>query len=257
VQTTKKCNGPFRTYLIPKFVHLCSKVGSMPIGDNNRKLSTGTHAQGGVRAKQLGITPTTREAEISAAIQQLWMKLQMAGGYNPAATDHGRSSARIALIAVLEFLAVLFPDTPTLPLALQDLLQALVDLDRGTPNPLFQRSKARGRAPIPLGEDLFRAMVAAAMTKRMEAEEISREQAARDIARRLGELGYRPGRVQPGQIEDWRDKMREGDTASLAVQRYRLALQWVEAKRPIEGVKFLLGHLPSLYPTNFPKSRPA
>ena len=225
----------------------------MPTGDTNRKLSAGTDAEGGARAD--GTTPTAREAEITSAIQQLWMKLQMAGGYNPAAADHGRSSARIALIAVVEFLAVLFPDTPTLPLALQDLLQALVDLDRGTPNPLFERSKARGRAPIPLSEDLFRAIVAAAMTKRMEAREISREQAARDIARRLGELGYQPGRIQYNQIEDWRDKMREGDTASLAVQRYRLALKLVEPKGPIEGAKFLLGNLPALYPANFPKSR--
>jgi hypothetical protein len=228
----------------------------MTTGDNNRKLSVGTDAQGGARANNFGTTLTAREVEISSAIQQLQMKLQIAAGYNPAAADHGRSSARIALIAVLEFLAVLFPDTPTLPLALQDLLQALVDLDRGTPNPLFDRSKARGRAPIPLSEDLFRALIAAAMTKRMEALEISREQAARDIARRLSELGYQPGRIQHGQIEDWRDKMMEGDFTSLAVQRYRLALKWVESKQPIEGVKFLLGNLPSLYPANFPKNRP-
>jgi hypothetical protein len=100
-------------------------------------------------------------------------------------------------------------------------------------------------------------IVAAAMTKRMEAGEINREQAARDIARRLGELGYRPGRIQPGQIEDWRDKMREGDTASLAVKRYRLALKLVAPMLPIAGVKLLLGNLPSLYPANFPKGRPA
>jgi len=246
---------PIRHLYCSEVLDLCSKEGSMPTDDNNRKLSA--DAQGGVPGKQLGTTPTAREAEIGSAIQELWTKLQMAGGYNPAAADHGRSSARIALIAVLEFLAVLFPDTPTLPLALQDLLQALVDLDRGTPNPLFERSKARGRAPIPLSEDLFRAIVAAAMTKRMEAVEVSREQAGRDIARRLGELGYQPGRIQATQIEDWRDKMREGDTASLAVQRYRLALKLVEPKQPVEGVKFLLGNLPSLYPVNFPKSRPA
>jgi hypothetical protein len=228
----------------------------MTTGDTNRKLSAGADVQGEARANNLGTTPTAREVEISSAIQELQMKLQIAGGYDPTAADHGRSSARIALIGVLEFLAVLFPETPTLPLALQDLLQALVDLDRGTPNPLFERSKARGRAPIPLSEDLFRAIVAAAMTKRMEGPEISRELAARDIARRLSELGYQPERIQFGQIEDWRDKMMEGDFTSLAVQRYRLALKWVESKQPIEGVKFLLGNLPALYPANFSKNRP-
>ena len=100
--------------------------------------------------------PTSQEMEVSTAIQRLWMKLQIASAYDPTAADHGRSSARIALGAILEFLSVLFPDTPALPIALQDLLQALVDLDRGTPNPLFARSKARGRAPITLADDLFK-----------------------------------------------------------------------------------------------------
>jgi hypothetical protein len=199
--------------------------------------------------------PTSREMEVSTAIQRLWMKLQIASAYDPTAVDHGRSSARIALGAILEFLSVLFPDTPTLPIALQDVLQALVDLDRGTPNPLFARSKARGRAPITLADDLFRAIVAAAMTKRMEATDISLKVAARDIERRLGELGYQPGRIQHNQIAKWREKMMEGGVGNLAVQRYRLALQLVKAMQPIEGTRFLLDNLPKLSPGQFSKKR--
>jgi hypothetical protein len=199
--------------------------------------------------------PNSREIEVRAAIQRLWMKLQIASAYDPTAADHGRSSARIALGAILEFLSVLFPDTPTLPIALQDLLQALVDLDRGTPNPLFARSKARGRAPITLADDLFRAIVAAAMTKRMEATDITLKVAARDIERRLGELGYHPARIKHNQIAKWREKMMEGGVGNLAVQRYKLALQLVKAMQPIEGTRFLLGNLPLLYPGQFSKKR--
>jgi hypothetical protein len=42
-----------------------------------------------------------------------------------------------------------------------------------------------------LDDALFRAMVAAAMDKRLQAVDTSRETAARDVERRLGELGYR------------------------------------------------------------------
>jgi len=64
---------------------------------------------------------------MTTAIKLLWMKLQMASDDSLAEADHGRSNAKIALIGVLEFLSVLFPDTPTLPTALQDLLQGLAD----------------------------------------------------------------------------------------------------------------------------------
>jgi hypothetical protein len=130
--------------------------------------------------------------QIAAAIQQLWRKLQVASAaYDPVDTDHGRASAGFALIAVLEFLSVLFPQTPTLPRPLEVLLHALYDVDRGTRNPLLTSSKGRGRRPIQLDDALFRAMVAAAMDKRLQAVDTSRETAARDVERRLGELGYR------------------------------------------------------------------
>ena len=79
------------------------------------------------------------------------------------------SSAGFALIAILEFLAVLFPQTPTLSIPLEVLLHALYDVNRGTRNPLLTLSKGRGRRPIQLDDALFRAMVAAVMDKRLQA----------------------------------------------------------------------------------------
>jgi hypothetical protein len=65
-----------------------------------------------------------------AAIRLLRLRLDLPA-YDPSQPDNGRSSARNALIAVIEFLSVLFPDLATLPLSLQELLQGLVDLEQG------------------------------------------------------------------------------------------------------------------------------
>jgi hypothetical protein len=190
---------------------------------------------------------------VTIALQRLVTHLQIASEYNPAAADHGRSGVIVALIGILEFLSVLCWRAPSLPLPLQDLLQALVDLDRGTSNALFQPSKRRGRPPKGLGEGLFRAMVAAAITKRLQDPAMDLGLAARDIKRRLVALGYPEGKIGHSQIAKWREKMMEGDFKSRAVQRYRLALKWVKALGPVEGAGFLLGHLPVLHPVAFPK----
>jgi len=201
--------------------------------------------------------PSTREAELAAAIQQFWIRLQIASSYDPAAQDSGRSSARVALIAVMEFLAVLYPKLSPLPLALQDLLQGLTDLDRGTVIPLLTRSKKRGRRPNELADELFRAIAAAAMTSLMKSPEMDRDLAARNIARRLSEMGYGPGRLTSAQLSKWREKMMtESATENLAVQRYNLALKWVNDMQSAEAVRFLLDHLPIFHPAHFPKRRP-
>ena len=198
-----------------------------------------------------------REVELGTALRTLSLKLQIAAAaYDPADTDHGRASAGFALIAVLEFLAVLFSQTPTLSIPLEVLLHALYDVDRGTRNPLLTSSKGRGRRPIQLDDALFRAMVAAAMDKRLQAVDTSRETAARDVERRLGELGYRRRRaIEHKQIEDWRDKMKEGGVGDRGVERYRLALELVREMQPIEGTKFLLDSLAALYPGEFAKKQ--
>jgi hypothetical protein len=199
---------------------------------------------------------TDRQAEVAAAIQRLWIRMQMASSYDPAAPDSGRSSARFALIAVMDFLAVLYPTLSPLPLALQDLLQGLADLNRGTVIPLLAPSKKRGRRPNELSDELFRAIVAAAMTSLMRDQEMDRDLAARNIARRLSEMGYGPGKVTAVQVAKWREKMMtERAAENLAVQRYELALEWVKDMQPTAAVKFLLDHLPILHLAHFPKRR--
>jgi hypothetical protein len=228
----------------------------MTNNETNQKSNPGTRPASSPTANPNPNGPIpARQLYIAAAIQQLWRKLQVASAaYDPADTDHGRASAGFSLIAVLEFLSVLFPQTPTLPSPLEVLLHALYDVDRGTRNPLFTRSKGRGRGPIQLGDALFRAMVAAAMTKRMQAAEISLEPAARDIERRLGELGYRRRTaIEHKQIAKWREKMNEGGIGDRGVERYRLALQLVQEMQPVEGTQFLLGSLAALYPSEFAK----
>jgi len=199
---------------------------------------------------------TSRPEELEAAILELWRKLQIADEYNPTLPDHGRSSARIALIGVLEFLAVLFPDRPSLPVALQDLLQGLVDLDQGTVVPLLEPTESKGRPPNPLSEELFRALPAAAMTVLMERGGMDRERAAREVARRLSKLGYRRGNISYSNIAKWREKMMtERAAENLAVQRYELGLQSVKDMEPGKALKLLVDNLPTLHPAEFANKR--
>ena len=148
-----------------------------------------------------------RGPEIAAAFQNLWMMLQLASEYDPNQPDHGRSSARIALIGVMNFLAVLFPQLDTLPLALQDLLQGLVDLDQGTVVPLLARADLRGRPPTSFSDALLRGLAAAALTRLVDGREMPLKEAAAYVARRLNGLGYGPKRLSGVQVAKWRENV--------------------------------------------------
>ena len=195
-----------------------------------------------------------RQAELTAAFQQLGVMLQLASEYDPNQPDHGRSSARIALIGVMNFLAVLFPQLDTLPLALQDLLQGLVDLDQGTVVPLLARADLRGRPSTSFSDTLLRGLAAAALTRLVDGREMPLKQAAAYVARRLNGLGFGPKRLSGVQVSKWREKLtapsvKEGPAA----QRYQLALKLVEGKAPIPAVDSLLTTLRAMHPANFPK----
>ena len=195
-----------------------------------------------------------RQAELTAAFQQLGMMLQMASAYDPAQPDHGRSSAKIALIGIMNFLAVLSPQSDTLPIALQDLLQGLVDLDRGTVIPLLAPADLRGRPPTPFSDELLRGLAAAAMTLLMERGVMARKEAAEEIARRLNRLGYGPDRLSAVQVSKWREAMMTAYVREdHAAQRYQRALKAVEGREPIPAVKVLLESLRTLHPAKFPK----
>lgn len=196
---------------------------------------------------------SVRETQLNAALQFFSLAVQ---SYDPNRPDHGRSGARNTLVAVIQLLAVLFPNTPALPIALQDLLQGLVDLDRGRVIPLLKPLKTGGAPPKALQEDLLRALPAAAMTCLMEGGQMARIDAAREVASRLSRLGYRLGRIPHGRIAKWREEMmRESARENLAVQRYQHALKAVKemGMDATAAVSFLLGNLPLLYPAEFPK----
>jgi len=200
------------------------------------------------------VSTPSRGEQLRQALQFLGVALQVAcSDYDPHAPDHGRSSVQNALIGVLEFLAVLAPHQATLPAPLQDLLLGLVDLNHGTVIPLLQPAEKRGRAPKPIGDDLFRAVAAAAMTHLMTDPGIDRELAARDIAVQLNKMGHKPT-LTAKEIMKWRERIMAGDPlGNLALQRYQIALRQVKGAEPKRGAADLLANLPPMHLGNFPR----
>lgn len=182
------------------------------------------------------------------------MMLQLASEYDPNQPDHGRSSARTALVGVMNFLAVLFPQLDTLPLALQDLQQSLVDLDQGTVVPLLARAGLRGRPPTSFSDALLRGLAAAALTCLVDGREMQLKEAAAYVAWRLNGLGYGPKRLGGVQVSKWRENIMAALVREdLAAQRYHFSLKLVKGMEAMAAVKFLLENLRTMHPANFPK----
>jgi hypothetical protein len=112
-----------------------------------------------------------------------------------------------------------------------------------------------------LSDDLFRAIPAAAMTRLMADRSMSREAAARDIARRLSKMGCKDSAgksIAASQISRWREKMMtELASKNRAVARYKLALELVNGMDGAAAATFLLDSLLDLSPSGFPKNPPA
>jgi hypothetical protein len=200
--------------------------------------------------------------EIRAAIQFFAKALVGASkGYSPTVPDQARAAVRIALVGTIKLISALYPDEPSLPLPLNQLLYDLDDLDHGRVAAFFQPTKVSHRPRTALSEDLFRAIVAAAMTLLMDGTKVSRDEAARDIARRLTKMGckHTSGKSITGrQIAKWREKMMtERAAESRGVARYQHTLQLVSGKPPLEAVAFILDWLTDLSPANFPEKPPA
>jgi hypothetical protein len=133
---------------------------------------------------------TNRSNEIRAGLQFFTRALQVASsGFSPTPPDQARAAIRIALVGVIKLISDLHPDEPSFSLPLNQLLYDLDDLDHGKVAPLLKPKKVRNRPRAALSEDLFRAIVAAAMTRLMNDTKMSREKAGRDIARRLSKIG--------------------------------------------------------------------
>jgi hypothetical protein len=180
--------------------------------------------------------------------------------FDPTEPDHGRASVRAALVGVIRLIAALFPDKPALPISLNHLLYALHDLDRGKVAPLLKPCTASKNPGLSLADELFRAIPAAAMTC-LILQGVKRSEAANEVAKHLGRMGYRSpsgGRFDASQIEKWREKMMtELAAENRAVAQYKLALETVKSMEGRAAFNFLLGSMPSLYPVNFPKIPPS
>jgi hypothetical protein len=134
---------------------------------------------------------TARQAEIGAAIQFFKEALAKAStGYSPTPPDQARAAVRIVLVGTINLISALYPDEPSFPLPLNQLLYDLDGLDHGTVAAFFRPTKVSHRPRLALSDDLFRATVAAAMTVLMGGTKVNRDEAAREIARRLSKMGW-------------------------------------------------------------------
>jgi hypothetical protein len=202
-----------------------------------------------------------RAADTRGALQFFARTLQLASmGYSPDPPAQARAAVRIALAGVIKLISDLFPDEPSFPAPLIQLRQDLDDLERGKVAPFFAPTKVRHRPPTALSEDLFRAMVAAAMTRLMEGTKVSRDKAARDVARRLSKMGAKHASGEAitfKQIAKWREKMMaELASENLAVARYELTLQMLGGMEGLDAVAMMLDSLTTVSPGNFPKKPP-
>jgi hypothetical protein len=99
------------------------------------------------------------------------------------------------------------------------------------------------------------------MTRLMEGRRSSRDEAARDVARRLSKIGAKHSSgeaITYRQIAKWREEMMtELASENLAVARYELTLRMLGEMEPSEAVELMLDSLTDLSPANFPKKHPA
>jgi len=200
--------------------------------------------------------------EIRAAIQFFTEALARASkGYSLTPPAQARAAVRIALVGTINLISALYPNEPSFSLPLKQLLYYLDDLDGGRVAAFFQPTKVSNRPRIALSENVFRAMVAAAMTLLMNGTKVSRDEAARDIARRLSKMGCKDssGKSITGpQIAKWREKMMTERAAEhRSADRYQFILSLVGGEPPLKAVALILDSLTDESPANFPKKLPA
>jgi hypothetical protein len=200
--------------------------------------------------------------ERRAAIQFFTVAIQMAAkSYSADPPDRARTAIRIALAGVIRLISDLYPDEPSFPLPLIQLRYGLLDLDHGKVVPFLKPTKVSHSPGTQLSEDLFRAIVAAAMTSLVAGKKLSLNEASRDIAKRLSKMGAKhwSGKaITHGQIGKWREKMMtERAVENAAVAHYEAAKQQVIGMEPLKAVDLMLSSLTDLSPANFPKKPPA
>jgi hypothetical protein len=182
-----------------------------------------------------------------------------ADAFDPAAEDAGRASAIMSLVAIGEFLTAVFGTGLSTPL--RQLQYALHDLDGGKVVPLLEPMKVAHRPAQPVGIKGFRAVAAAAMELMIQAG-VGRKEAARQVARKLSQLGYDdgPGRIiTADRVEDWRDHVLTErpaeDVGAARFQRLKDRFAGCDPSKLKTGADLLLERLPLAVP--IPKKPPS
>jgi len=206
-----------------------------------------------------GDNEPSRAAQLAAIVafaNTLRAASRIYGGSPP---EQARGAIKIALHGVVTLISDLYPNEPAFPRPLNDLLYHLHDLDHGTVAAILKPTKVSNRPSMALSKELFRAIVAAAMTSLMNGGKKKKE-AARDVARRLTKMGGKSESgeiIQGGQIEKWREKMMtERPAENKGVARYQEALKMLGGMEPKEAIDLMLSSLTDLSPANFPKKPP-
>lgn len=175
--------------------------------------------------------------------------------------NRDRIAARTALAACINFVLVTVPDSIDLLLPLRELNYALHELDQGHVRAILKREVKRGRKETAISVVAFRA-TAAVLMELYSRNAVGRGQAAAAAAERLAELGYRDERNRPitaAQVEDWRDKVKEGGD-SIGVKRFRKSLEVLHnivPNDPERAIQFVLDSLSAIRrPVGLPVENP-
>ena len=180
--------------------------------------------------------------------------------FNSSADDHGRIGIQLALFEVDLFLrALLGSQNASMFMPLNQLRYALIDLDRGKVVPLLRPKKPENRPKDSSAKEALRSSAAVAMEFYMKAK-VQRKQAARNVAKRLSEMGYEHSRgkqITAQHVEDWRDRvMTERPSEFEPAGRFHRLVPQLEAMfpdAPLAAAKYLLQQISATAPPDIPK----
>jgi len=196
---------------------------------------------------------------------ELHVKLRLTGElFDNSASDQRRSIVLLSLGAIGDFLrGTVGPEDGSVYKPLNQLIYALIDLERGKESELLGPAKISHRPRDPLAELAFRAFAAAAMDL-LVLGKMPRKDAARRVATSLHRTGYRQssGRaISAQQIEDWRDHFRaerpSEDEPTARFHRVKQQLLALHPSDPVSAAEHLLKHLPGAVPPKIPKKPPS
>lgn len=208
-----------------------------------------------------------RDAHSNIATQLLRLRLGLTAAakhFNSSAEDHGRVGVQLALFELDFFLRGLFgTQHASIFMPLNQLRYALIDLDRGKVVPLLTPKKTKNRPKDSSAKEALRSSAAVAMELFMKGK-VQRKQAARNVAKRLSEMGYEhsPGKqISAKHVEDWRDRMMtERPSEFEPAGRFHRLVPQLELRfrdNPLAAATYLLQQIAATAPPDIPKKPPS